>query len=353
MMKPVLSLIFLIFTASCIKSPPSHPKIYEAPSGPFDPSFRQSLTYCVDRPDFKELHSEVAQKVAEAMTIWSDYGDVRFFYRPDLDDSCREETEVMIKVVGFYDKNLARARATYPSPTKGRSQLLVNLARRGELFSGTDAKGVVLPLFLHEVGHLLGFAHEQDKPSPDSQDRHSIMYYPWLKGGWGKDWDQVPGLSFLDKMGVREAYRVHPLDLTSITPWFSEEGEGLAGCPKDQVVIGIQCQGRYCDRLRLACQKIPPHASPQHSAPISDEGGILGENKALFTSLSCEGRYCDRMRGQLVPMELEACYNLPPFTDGRQNHGVCKKGDGIASIRCSGSYCDNLEVSCCKLPKWP
>ena len=36
------------------------------------------------------------------------------------------------------------------------------------------------------------------------------------------------------------------------SPWFSNEEIGES-CPENQYVVGLKCEGKYCDKMKLIC----------------------------------------------------------------------------------------------------
>lgn len=38
--------------------------------------------------------------------------------------------------------------------------------------------------------------------------------------------------------------------------WFSDEDGGQQWCPEDQYVIGVACEGHYCDNMKLQCAAV-------------------------------------------------------------------------------------------------
>jgi len=84
------------------------------------------------------------------------------------------------------------------------------------------------------------------------------------------------------------------------TPYFSEEGGATGICPSGRVMGGIECSGRYCDNIRLACVKNIHVAHPtkcRWSGWFSEEQPpYTGANTGAIVGIQCAGRYCDSKR---------------------------------------------------------
>lgn len=101
-----------------------------------------------------------------------------------------------------------------------------------------------------------------------------------------------------------------------------EAGAHVADCPDDKVVSNVECQGKYCDNIRMHCATplryvVDMTAEPWHSDWFSEEQGrqdcpedyaITGvecrENEGLFCVTKC-GDYCDDKRIRCRPIKPE------------------------------------------------
>jgi hypothetical protein len=86
----------------------------------------------------------------------------------------------------------------------------------------------------------------------------------------------------------------------SWTQSFSEEGGGKGFCPTGKVVGGVQCFGRNCDSIQLACVS---HERDVHPTQCRWSGWHSEEQAPFFTGASgaivgaqCAGSYCDNKR---------------------------------------------------------
>ncbi|EOD12735.1 hypothetical protein EMIHUDRAFT_120042, partial [Emiliania huxleyi CCMP1516] len=89
--------------------------------------------------------------------------------------------------------------------------------------------------------------------------------------------------------------------LTTYTEWFSEENSGSGKCAPDYVVTAVKCKGRYCDSLRLRCNKLKSggrwtseeYETSKFSSSRRQSG--IGECYKPSTSvigIKCFGDYC-------------------------------------------------------------
>ena len=145
------------------------------------------------------------------------------------------------------------------------------------------------------------------------------------------------------------------------TGWFSEENGGLKNCSSGYAVAGIRCGGGHCDNKQLYCC---PYLTQSDNArktsasrEISEESGGGRHNNFSTSSgflggLKCKGSNCDNLIGQLFTSSnlknVGECYDTSYFSEEGSAKGVCKEDWYVAGIACTGSYCDNLRLRCCK-----
>lgn len=117
------------------------------------------------------------------------------------------------------------------------------------------------------------------------------------------------------------------------TPWVSEEGGGPATiCTQwNEGAVGFGCSGSRCDNVRMLCETLPYSATLD---PISDAWtGFFSEEHDSYSEYVSEGFY------HYYNENYRVCH--APTTGGIMN-----------GIRCSGSYCDNINMECAKPVKW-
>ncbi len=81
---------------------------------------------------------------------------------------------------------------------------------------------------------------------------------------------------------------------TTLTPAFSEEQPGFRGCAGNQVMVGITCTGNYCDNIALRCANVGPVSSCVTTGTFSEESGAFFDLGNRFVRrISCSGSNCD------------------------------------------------------------
>lgn len=183
----------------------------------WDSERRKNLTYCVSKEFEEHEHSALVAALAEASAEWERYADVDFIYRADADADCNPEAPGILFAVVFRELGSGvYAQAPFPSFQQRDRRLEVN----DEAFSiGPRQRFDLTGLMRHELGHVLGFDHEQSRPEAGacfepndsfgatSYDPRSVMHYPACSGA-----SAFSGfmLSDLDKSGVACVYGKGP-----------------------------------------------------------------------------------------------------------------------------------------------
>ncbi|MBL8261442.1 MAG: hypothetical protein JNM58_03380 [Xanthomonadaceae bacterium] len=182
----------------------------------WEPEIRRNLTFCVST-DLEGHHGAVVQAMEVASRNWERYVDIDFIHLPTRDAACSPEHEDIVFAVALGDLGpFTLASAPFPDDQK-RFRVL----RLGEIYLASDQRDQypLDELLLHELGHILGFDHEFNRPDagscfqPDDNfavtdpDRKSVMMYPnCIKLG---EWDGFK-LSELDKQGAACLYGAGP-----------------------------------------------------------------------------------------------------------------------------------------------
>jgi hypothetical protein len=146
------------------------------------------LSYCVLRRTFAQddWYEEVAENMWLAANAWADTCGVEFQYVEAADDSeFLRPPEVLFPVRSISAGGVFIAAAFFPNTAASRRRLMVDPSYHRTTF---DRVGV----FRHELGHVLGFRHEQvsamaPKTCPDEDttgtfdltayDPKSVMHY--------------------------------------------------------------------------------------------------------------------------------------------------------------------------------
>jgi hypothetical protein len=170
------------------------------------------LSYCVLEQTFprRDWYEEVVENVALATSDWEETCGVKFQYRGDVDGSSSlRPPEVLFPVRLINAGGAFIAAAFFPYDPVSRRRLLIDPSYFTSRF---DQVGVLR----HELGHTLGFRHEQLRPEappicPDEDttgtfdltlyDPKSVMHY--FCGGVGS---RELAISEVDRSGAQILY---------------------------------------------------------------------------------------------------------------------------------------------------
>jgi hypothetical protein len=170
------------------------------------------LSYCVLKPTFprEDWYEEVVENMWLAAVDWAETCGVEFEYVEAIDssDSLRPP-EVLFPVRHINAGGVFIASSFFPNTILSRRRMLVDPSYHTTTF---DRVGV----FRHELGHVMGFRHEQVRPEapkicPDEDatgtldltayDPRSVMHY--FCGGVGS---RQLAITELDRAGSQNLY---------------------------------------------------------------------------------------------------------------------------------------------------
>ena len=140
-----------------------------------------------------------------------------------------------------------------------------------------------------------------------------------------------------------------------------------AVCRSGSFVSAIRCSGRYCDNVQITCTQLPgatvgadhrwtPWVSEESTSPA-----WCGPGPNLIAGMACGGRYCDRISLYCVPLvnlRTIHCKNMRAVSE--ESGGSLLFAEGYPAgakvvatqLSCSGGYCDNLSFYGCQI-QWP
>jgi len=156
---------------------------------------KKKLSYCVSE-GFGDLKQMVVDNMKEATAAWESVADVKFEHVAAQDASCSEANPAILFDVVPVNGEPYWGRAFFPNQSRDQRHLRINdLAFQFLPGASTQLVGVLR----HEVGHVLGFRHEQIRlgaghcPNGDEDelqlftahtpyDPASVMHYPDCDG---------------------------------------------------------------------------------------------------------------------------------------------------------------------------
>lgn len=155
--------------------------------------------------------------------------------------------------------------------------------------------------------------------------------------------------------------------------WFSEENGGMSN-QAAWPVVGMRCQGGYCDNKRLrwtnSLGEILDLSKQKKVRTISEEDG--GNGKAPYNSMKCNSDYgvenslvsqmkctgdnCDNVTVYCAPLKpgwrvvTSGAATSNWFSDDSTKD--CGRDRYLAGLYCRGSWCDDLNMLCLKLERY-
>lgn len=172
----------------------------------WDPDLALSLTYCVSASGFGSQYNTVVSAIEAAGRNWGGVARVHFQHHTAMDSDCTENNDnVVFNVSPSNNLGTLAARAFTPTAARANRQLLIAPIAFNDLPS--------LPFLLrHELGHVLGFRHENTRPEAgmcfeDNDWRALTAYDPQsVMNSTCVFTDNGMILTQLDITGARKAY---------------------------------------------------------------------------------------------------------------------------------------------------
>lgn len=153
-------------------------------------------------------------------------------------------------------------------------------------------------------------------------------------------------------------------NIVAMDGWFSEENGGWSEI-RPLPMVGMQCDGGSCDNKKLRWTSTLGeivNVDAQFIKEISEENGMndvrCPKDRPLVCKIQCKGDNCDNMLVHCCSLKEGWRINYGDVAysgwfsdeDGPKDCG----GDRYtAGLRCRGGYCDDVEMYCLKLEKYP
>ena len=206
---------------------------------------KKNLTYCVSTT-FGSRYAAVIQQMENATAEWEKASAVDFIHDASQDATCTATNAAVVfdvRPVNVNEEYLARA--FFPSEPRAARNVLID---ESSFTLPSDGKLQLAGILRHELGHTIGFRHEQTRPESGtcfedrnwrpltSYDAFSVMHYPQCNGKG--DWSLM--LTDKDKNGVACVYgpaagfTIDPALISSTTDCASAEPTPVAAQAQTQ-----------------------------------------------------------------------------------------------------------------------
>lgn len=198
-----------------------------------------NLTYCVS-DSFGARKAAVVQAMANGSGAWAAATNVKYVYVPAQDGSCNtSNNNVLFDVRPVSVNGQYLARSFFPGDSRSARSVEIDTSA----FT-TGSNPTLTGLMRHELGHTLGFRHEQTRPEAGTcfednswralttYDAASVMHYPQCNGTG--DWTLT--MTAKDIAGAKAVYG-EPGGAAPVTPPVSSVVE--------KTITGTVTQGQW------------------------------------------------------------------------------------------------------------
>jgi serine protease len=166
---------------------------------------KTKLTYCVSTT-FGARHDTLVQQMTNATGEWQKVAAVAFSHDASQDANCTPANTSVVFDVRPVNVGSYLARAFFPNEPRAARNVLID---ESSFELDPDGKLQLVGILRHELGHTIGFRHEQTRPEAGTcfedndwrpltaYDAFSVMHYPQCNGK--ADWSLT--LTDKDKSG--------------------------------------------------------------------------------------------------------------------------------------------------------
>jgi hypothetical protein len=166
------------------------------------------LTYCVSTT-FGASYTNVVNAMYGATNAWASAAKIAFIHNSAQDSNCTESNNNVRFDIRPVANGAYLARAFFPNSIRSQRNILIDSSSFGNISPWT-----LTGILRHELGHALGFRHEQTRPEAGvcfednswrgvtAYDSASVMHYPQCNGTNAGDLT----LTASDKSGVAAIY---------------------------------------------------------------------------------------------------------------------------------------------------
>jgi hypothetical protein len=274
---------------------------------------KKKLTYCVSDA-FGERKAKVVMDMVTATGAWESVADVKYSHVEAQDAACLASNKLVMFDVRPVSGESYLARSFFPNEPRPDRSLLVN---ESAFDLDEDDQVPLAGTLRHELGHVLGFRHEQIRLGAGAcvngdeddlgvfvahtpYDAKSVMHYPQCHGSG----DYQFNLTAIDKSGAACNYGAAPgfvIDSTLIT------GRCAPPVPEPQNP-GVATETKF------PAQSVAAGAT-QSYGPFAAKPGTTIE-VAMTPAGSAEGDADLFVRLGLAPTLAPGDYNCRPFVTG-------------------------------------
>lgn len=240
-----------------------------------------NITYCVSSASFGAQYDAVVSAIASATGAWAAAANVKFVHVTSEDANCTASNTKVVFDVRQVSGQSYLARAFFPFQTRSTRNVLIDSSSFGNIAPYTLAG-----ILRHELGHTLGFRHEQTRPEAGKcfednnyralteYDSASVMHYPQCNGT--NTGDLV--LTAKDKAGAASLYGVPGAEPPP-------DPGGSGACEHDMCVAGTKLTST-CDACVQKIAAADPYCiqSKWDSVCVGEVKTVCNETCAASTA---------------------------------------------------------------------